>query len=158
MNTWGLSAPAEGGAGEENNTSTPPIYPPAQPWSFLEGAKLAQPQITVRSAVSRVRRCQEAPSQRKAGTAVPPECACAEKPPPCVKQTPAVQWKECASAWRPIASGAVSWSVLVSSHLFFQVVDARRAIRDGGVQNGGPRRPVSEYKCDINVLCCCDIT
>lgn len=74
MNTWGLQAPAEGGAGE-NDRPTPLTNSPAQPSSFLEGAKLAQPQSRLRSAVKRVRMRHKAPSPREVASAVDQECA-----------------------------------------------------------------------------------
>lgn len=46
---------------------------------------------------------------------------------------------------------AVSWSLPISSHLLFQVIDTRVGLRDEELQNGGPRRLFSKYKCDINI-------
>lgn len=58
----------------------------------------------------------------------------------------------------PLPCRTVSWSPPLPSHHPFQVIDARCGLRDEVLQNGGPRRPFSRYKCATNVLCYCSIT
>lgn len=157
-NTCGLRAPGEGGAGGENDRPIPPPDPPSQPWSFLEVAKLAQPQSGLCNAVRIVRRRQEAPSSSKASPCSVSRVRMRPETPSLLKPTPAVRWRDCACARRPPCLCAISWSPPISSYLSFQVIDTSWGLVDEGLQNGGPVRRVSLCKCGLNILYCCDIT